>query len=265
MKRILITGKNSYIGTSLEKWLGKYPDRYFVDTVSMRDDAWKKKDLSQYDVVFHVAAVVHQKEKPEMKELYFTVNRDLPIEVAKKAKESGVSQFIFMSTMAVYGEEGKLGQEVVINRDTPINPKTFYGVSKIEAEAELNKQNDDSFRVVVLRPPMVYGPNCPGNYARLEKLAIKSPVFPLIDNKRSMLHIDKLCQSIKEYIDNEVVGLFFPQDDEYVNTSMMVKDLAEKNGKSIHLSKPAGWIIKLIGKRVSLINKVFGNLVYEKY
>ncbi len=263
-KNVLITGKNSYIGTSLENWLMREPDKYKVDTVDMKDESWKEKDFSKYDVVFHVAAVVHQKEQPEMKELYFRVNRDLPIEVANKAKEAGVSQFIFMSTMAVYGEEGKLGEEVVINRNTPVNPKTFYGVSKVEAETELDKLNDDSFRVVVLRPPMVYGPNCPGNYARLEKLAVKSPIFPLINNRRSMLHIDKLCQSVKELIDEEARGLFFPQDDQYVNTSLMVKDLAEKNGKSIHLSKTAGLVIKLIGKRVNLINKVFGNLVYEK-
>lgn len=264
MKNVLVTGKNSYIGTHLENRLMREPDKYKVDVVDMKDGLWKKKDFSSYDVVFHVAAVVHQKEKSDMKELYFKVNRDLPIEVAKKAKESGVSQLIFMSTMAVYGEEGKFGQDIVINRNTLVNPKTFYGISKVEAEEELNKLNDGTFKVVVVRPPMVYGPNCPGNYARLEKLAVKSPVFPMIDNRRSMLHIDKLCYFIKEYIDSEAEGLYFPQDDKYVNTSLMVKNLAEKNGKSIHLSKAAGLIIKLIGKRVNLINKVFGNLVYEK-
>jgi len=264
MKNILITGKNSYIGTSLENWLMREPDNYNLDTLDMKDESWKENDFSIYDVIFHVAAVVHQREKPEMEDLFFKVNRDLPIEVAKKAKFSGISQFIFMSTMAVYGEEGKLGQEVVISRNTPVNPKNYYGVSKVEAEVELNKLNDDIFKVVVLRPPMVYGANCPGNYAKLEKLAIKSLIFPLIDNKRSMVHIDKLCQLVKEYIDNENVGLYFPQDDEYVNTSKMVKQLAEKNGKSIHLSKTAGIVIKLIGKRFDLINKVFGNLVYEK-
>ena len=263
MKNILITGKNSYIGTSLENWLMRESDKYNVDTVDMKDGSWRLKDFSSYDVVFHVAAVVHKKEKPEMQELYFKVNRDLPIEVAKKAKLAGVSQFIFMSTMAVYGEEGKIGQDVIITRITPVAPKNFYGFSKAEAEAELNKLNNANFRVVVLRPPMVYGPNCPGNYARLEKLAIKSPVFPLIDNRRSMLHIDKLCKSIKEYIDEETEGLFFPQDDEYVNTSLMVKELAEKHNETIHLSKIAGMVIKLFGKRVNLINKVFGNLVYK--
>ncbi len=265
MKRILITGKNSYIGRSVELWLMREPDKYMVDTVDMEDGSWKDVDFSQYDVVFHVAGIVHQKEKPEMKELYLKVNRDLPVEVAIRAKIAGVSQFIFMSTMAVYGEEGKIGQEVIIDNNTPVNPKTSYGVSKVEAELELVKLNDNSFKIVILRPPMIYGPNCPGNYDRLEKLAVKLPVFPLIDNKRSMLHIDKLCQYIKSYIDTEAEGLFLPQDDNYVNTSLLVKELAMKNGKSIHLSKTAGLIIQLIGKRFNLINKVFGNLVYKKY
>ena len=265
MKKILITGKNSYIGTSVEKWLLKEPDKYHVETIDMKDDSWKEKDFSTFDVVFHVAAVVHQKEKPEFKELYNKVNKELPVEVAKKSKDANVSQFIFMSTMAVYGEEGKLGEEVVINVKTPINPKTLYSVSKVEAEKELDKLNNDSFRVVVLRPPMVYGPNCPGNYAKLEKLAIRTPVFPYIDNKRSVLHIDKLCQFIKEYIDKEARGLYFPQDDEYINTSIMVKELAVMNGKSIYLSKTYGFLIKLFGKRIKLINKVFGNLIYEKW
>lgn len=264
MKKILITGANSYVGTSLEKWLSKEPNKYRVDTVDMKDRAWKNKDFAQYDVVFHVAAIVHQKEKKNMKEQYFKINRDLSIQVAKKAKQSGVSQFIFMSTMAVYGEVGKIGQPVIITQNTPVNPKTLYGASKEEAEKELRKLNDDQFKVVILRPPMIYGPNCPGNYARLEKLANKIPIFPLVENKRSMLHIDKLCQYIKCYIDNEASGIFFPQDDEYVNTSLLVKEIAEKNGKVMYLSKTLGKVIMIIGQRVNILNKVFGNLIYEK-
>jgi len=264
MKKILITGVNSYIGTSLEKWLEKYSDKYYIDTLDMKDNEWKNRDFSKYDVVFHVAAVVHKREKPESKSLYLKVNRDLPVEVAKKAQETGVKQFIFMSTMAVYGEEGKIGKEVVITKDTKPNPKTYYGKSKIEAEYELNKLTNENFKIVELRPPMVYGPNCPGNYARLEKLALKSPIFPMIENKRSMLHIDKLCEYVREYIDEEVEGVFFPQDDEYVNTSLLVKRIAEQNGKTIYMSKSMGWMIKLIGKKVSFVNKVFGNLVYDR-
>lgn len=264
MKKIMITGKKSYVGTSVEKWLRNYPDRYSIDSISLRDDSWKETDFSGYGVVFHVAALVHKKEKPDMEDLYFQVNRDLPIEVAKKAKKAGVKQFIFISTMAVYGEEGKVGQEVLITKKTRPNPKSFYGKSKLEAEYELQKLSNESFKVVILRPPMIYGPNCPGNYAKLQRIAVITPIFPMIENQRSMLHIEKLCIYVKEYIDLKVEGLFFPQDDEYVNTSLLVRKISEENGKKVYISKSMGWILELFGKKMNVINKVFGNLVYEK-
>ena len=172
MKKILITGANSYIGTSLEKWLGKNPDKYYVDTVSTRDDAWKKKDFSEFDVVFHVAGIAHIKETKENQDLYYKVNRDLAFEAAKKAKAGGVKQFVFLSSMSIYGQDvGPIG----IN--TIPNPKTAYGKSKYEAETMVLELEDDSFKVAILRPPMVYGPNSKGNYQLLSKFAKKHLYF----------------------------------------------------------------------------------------
>jgi len=264
MRNILITGQNSYVGTNLKKYLSKWPDKYTVDAISVRDDEWKKKDFSLYDVIYHVAAVVHKKEKPGMKSFYDRVNKDLPIEVAIKAKNEGIKQFIFMSTMAVYGEDGNLGKDVVISGDTLVNPKSYYGESKLLAETSLNKLNDDKFKVVVLRPPLIYGPNCTGNYARLEKLALNFPIFPMIDNQRSMLHIDKLSEYVKGYIDERAEGLFLPQDNEYVNTSLLVKKIAVDNGKKMYLSYILGSLVRVTCKRFNIVKKVFGNLVYEK-
>lgn len=264
MKRILITGQDSYIGTSVENWLMREPDKYSVHTIDMRDGSWKNHDFSQYDVVFHVAGIVHKKEKPEMESLYYSVNRDLPFAVAKMAKDSGVAQFIFMSTMAVYGEDGKIGENVVITPYTPVSPRTYYGKSKAEAENKLKKLESDDFTLSILRPPMVYGKDCPGNYARLEKLAKKIPVFPLIDNQRSMVHIDTLCIYIKKIVEESIGGILFLQDDKYVNTSLLVKELAVRNGKKIYLSKFAGQVIKVFGRKITFLNKIFGNLVYEK-
>lgn len=264
MKKILITGADSYVGTNLAKWLARCRDKYFVDILDMKSESWKERDFSGFDVVFHVAAIVHKKETSDMVNIYFTVNRDLPIKVAKKARESGVKQFIFMSTMAVYGKNGKLDEEVIITRNTKPDPKTYYAKSKLEAENEINKLMCDNFKVIILRPPLIYGTNCPGNYAKLEKLAKNLCIFPMIENKRSMLHIDKLCYCLEKYINSETDGLFFPQDDEYINTSLLVKKIAEQNGKKIYLSSSLGWLIRKICKRVNLFNKVFGNLVYEK-
>lgn len=264
MKNILITGANSYVGTSFESWICQYGDGYKVDTIDVRNNSWRQQSFRGYDVVLNVAGIVHLNSKKIDEDLYYKVNKDLAIEIAEKAKSECVNQFIQMSTMAIYGLEGRIDEEVIIDENTEFNPTSTYGKSKLLAEEELNRLNCLNFKVVILRPPMIYGPNCPGNYARLKKLALKTPIFPMVENKRSMLHIDKLCQYIKEYVDYEINGIFMPQDDEYTNTSMLVKRLAEENGRRIYLSEAIGLVIKLIGKRFNIINKVFGNLIYKR-
>ncbi len=257
MKRILITGKNSYIGTSFEKWLAKYPDKYKVESISLRDRTWKEKDFSKYDVVFHVAGIVHRKESNENRDLYFQVNRDLAYEIAKKSKKDRVKQFVFLSTMSVYGLETG-----IITKNTPLKPNNAYGKSKLEAEDLIKSLNDESFKVAIIRPPMVYGKGCKGNYSRLAKLAIKTPIFPDIDNERSMIYIDNLSEFVRLLIENYNNGLFLPQNKDYVNTSEMVRLIAEIHGKKIIMTKLFNPILKLLN--ISIVNKVFGNLVYDK-
>lgn len=256
MKKILITGKNSYIGTSLENWLMREPDKYRVDKIDMKDGSWKGKDFSQYDVVFHVAGIAHIKETSYNQDIYYKVNRDLAYETAQKAKQDGVRQFIFLSSMSVYGIENG-----VIDNDTPIKPISAYGKSKIEAEELINKIQDNSFTVATLRPPMVYGKGCKGNYPRLASLAIKTPFFPKVDNKRSMIYIDNLSEFVKQIIDSGNGGLFFPQNNEYVNTSEMVRLIAEIHGKKIMMTKLFNPLLTILN--VSTVTKVFGDLVYE--
>lgn len=256
MKNILITGKNSYIGTSLENWLMREPDKYKVDTVDMKDRSWKEKDFSSYDVVFHVAGIAHIKETSDNQNLYYKVNRDLAYETAQKAKQDGVEQFIFLSSMSVYGIE-----QGVIDKNTPLTPNSAYGKSKIEAEKLINKLQDDSFTVATLRPPMVYGKGCRGNYPRLVGLALKTPIFPKVDNKRSMIYIDNLSEFVKRLIDNRSGGLFFPQNANYVNTSEMVRIIAEVHGKRVVMTKLFNPLLRLLN--VSTVNKVFGDLVYD--
>lgn len=263
MKKILITGANSYIGTSFDKWLQQWADIYSVDTVDMVDGTWKDKDFSGYDVVFHVAGIAHVSTDPKMEKLYYKVNTDLTIEAAKKAKAEGVKQFIFMSSIIVYGDSSYINQKRVIDRDTIPTPSNFYGNSKLQAEKGINELNDDKFKVVVLRPPMIYGKGSKGNYPRLAKMAQKLPIFPDVENERSMLHIDNLCEFIKLMVDNEEEGLFFPQNKEYVRTSEMVKLIAEAHGRNLVLTKLFNPILLIVGVKLGIINKVFGDLVYE--
>ncbi len=262
MMKILITGANSYVGTSLEKWLAKYPDKYLIDTVDMQGDGWKEKDFSMFDVVFHVAGIAHVSSDPKLEDLYYKINRDLTIETAEKAKNEGVKQFIFMSSIIVYGDSSS--NKRVITIDTMPTPSNFYGNSKLQAEEGIRTLENDNFKVVILRPPMIYGKGSKGNYPKLVKAALKMPIFPNIDNERSMLHIDNLCEFVKAMIDNEETGLFFPQNKEYVNTSEMAKLIAEIHGKKIRLVKIFNCPLKLMSKFLGMINKVFGNLVYDQ-
>lgn len=261
MKKVLITGKNSYIGTSLENWLMREPDKYRVDTVDMKDGSWKEVDFSKYDVVFHVAGIAHVSSDPKMEDLYYKVNRDLTIETAEKAKAEGVKQFIFMSSIIVYGDSSS--SKRVINKNTVPTPSNFYGNSKLQAEEGIKDLETDDFKIVVLRPPMIYGRGSKGNYPRLAKMAKKIPVFPDIDNERSMLHIDNLCEFIKVMIDYEESGLYFPQNKEYVKTSELVRMIAEVHGKKIMMTKIFNPALRLMFG-IGIVNKVFGNLVYEK-
>lgn len=258
MKKILITGKSSYVGTSLEKWLGKYPDRYSIDSISLRDDSWKEKDISKYDVVFHVAGIAHIKETKENADFYYKVNRDLAYEVARKAKVEGVKHFIFLSSMSVYGIESG-----VIDKDTHLEPKSNYGMSKLQAEELIKPLEDDRFIVAIIRPPMIYGKGCKGNYVRLAKLAVKMPIFPDVDNKRSMIFIDNLCEFVRLIIDGLNNGIFLPQNKEYVCTREMVKLIADNNGKKIKLTNLFNPFLRLI--QTSTLRKVVGDLVYEQH
>src|SRR5690625_3648275 len=217
MKEILITGVNSYVGNQLDSWLKQWPEEYKVDKISLRDGTWKNKDFSNYASIVHVAGLVHKKETKENREKYYEINRDLTYELAKKAKEEKVKQFIFLSTMSVYGLT-----EGIIDRDTPLEPKTHYGKSKLEAEKLLQRFSNDEFLVAIVRPPMIYGNGCPGNYQKLRKLALKTPIFPKIDNKRSMIYIDNLSEFLRILIDRTKQGIFCPQNKKYVNTSELV-------------------------------------------
>lgn len=256
MKKILITGANSYIGTSFEKYMAQWPEKYQVDTVDMIDGTWREKDFSGYDTVFHVAGIAHQKETQENAELYYKINRDLAFDTAVKAKTDGVKQFIFLSSMSVYGLETG-----VITKETVPTPKSNYGKSKLQAEELLNGLADETFKVAILRPPMVYGKGCKGNYQILRKFALKFKVFPTLMNHRSMIYIDNLSAYIEKLIIADGYGLFFPQNPATICSKDLVKAICQVNGVKL-LVCPLFNIVKMVP--ISQVKKVFGDLLYDE-
>ena len=256
MKKILITGANSYIGDSVKDYLMQYPDEYvvnIVDTIGLKPSP---DFFSEYDVVFNVAGIAHIKETDENRHLYYEVNRDLSVEIAKAAKAGGVKQFILLSTMSVYGKV--TGH---ITKETPENPFNAYGKSKLEADNLIKELEDDSFRFACIRPPMVYGKGCKGNYQKLRKFALVSPIFPNIKNRRSMIFIGNLCAFIKYVVDSNQHGIFHPENAKQVNTSELVKLIAINHGKSIRFISAFNWI--LLRLRNNTLKKVFGSLNYN--
>ena len=267
MKKILITGANSYIGMSFEKYMAQWPEKYQVDTVDMIDGTWRQKDFSEYDCVYHVVGIAHSdngKISPEKAKLYYAVNTDLTVETAKKAKADGVKQFIFMSSAIVYGESAPIGKIKLITKDTPVAPANSYGDSKVQAELGILPLNDDSFKVVILRPPMIYGPGSKGNYPVLSNLAKNLPLFPKVNNQRSMLYIDNLMEFVRLMVENGEQGIFWPQNAEYSNTTELVKLIAKANGKAIVIIPGLTWALKLLSHVTGLVNKAFGSLSYEQ-
>lgn len=260
--KIMITGAGSYVGESVRGYILTKNPSYQIDAVDTIGDNWKKADYSQYDVVFHVAGIAHVNADPKMEPLYYKVNRDLTIEVAKHAKAAGVKQFIFMSSQIVFHESQSLKAEV-LTRETKPAPNGFYGDSKLQAENGLHELESEDFKVCILRPCMIYGPNAKGNFPRLAKLATKTPVFPAWHNKRSMLYIDNLAEFVLQAIERGLSGTFYPQNRELADTVEIIRYFAKAAGHKV-------WITKLLNPFVWLgsfvlqpINKMFATYYYD--
>lgn len=260
MRKILIAGANSYIGTSFEHYICGCDDSaaYKISTVDMQSDSWKLIRLTDFDTVFYVAGIVHKKETRSNAHLYYEVNRNLTLEFAEKAKQAGVRQFIYLSTMSIYGVDTG-----IITKGTKPQPNTHYGLSKFQAENELIKLSDNFFKVAVLRPPMVYGQGCKGNYNGIIKLVKSFPVFPKVNNRRSAIYVDNLSRFIKIMIDEEASGIFFPQDSEYFNTSDMAQKIADAIGRKIYMSRFLGFIVRILMPFSKKAGKAFGSLIYK--
>lgn len=272
MKRVLITGANSYTGVSFENYVHEYySSELSIDTVDMIDGRWRDKDFSSYDVVYHVAGLAHAdigNVSDEVKAKYYAINTDLAIETANKAKEDGVKQFVFMSSAIVYGDSAPYGKTKRITADTEPTPANFYGDSKWRADKGVRELANDNYIVSVLRPPMIYGKNSKGNFPTLAKMAKKLPVFPDVQNERSLLYIENLCEFLCQIMIRGEGGTFWPQNAEYTRTSEMVKAIAEVSNHKIYVSRAWNWVVNIAaaipGKTRGLANKAFGNLSYEQ-
>lgn len=261
-KKVLITGAKSYVGTNVETWLMKEPDKFYVETLDMKDPNWKDFDFSKFDVVFHVAGIAHVSSKKNMDSLYYKVNRDLAVEAAKHSRKNGINQFIFMSSMIIYGKENSFGNKEHIDIKK-YDPTNAYGKSKLEADLKIQELSNDNFQVSIIRTPVIFGPNCKGNFPRLQSLSKKLLIIPNLNNQRSMIYIDNFSEFVKRLIEKKAHGVFYPQNSEFLSTSQILMQTRSALGKKTLSTKMFNPIIILLTKCSSFFRKIYGNKTYD--
>lgn len=260
--RILVVGKDSYIGNHIDGWLSKFG--WHVEQLDVLTDFWQSFDYSVYDVIVHVAGIVHRPGCNDW-ELYKSVNTDMPITIASLAKKQGVKQYVFLSTMGVYG----IGKELkpnVIDEHTPLMADTMYGKSKLLAEEGLRELQDESFNVVCVRPPSVYGKGCKGGYITgFTSIAQRLPIVPKAYSnvKQSFIYIDNLSELVRLIIENQLSGVFCPQDDKSVSANELLEVITRSIGKKYIASRLLGFFVQMLCF-VPLIKKAYGGVEYSQ-
>lgn len=259
MKKVLILGKQSYLGESLYKWLQRNPEQYEVSIVGTKNYAWKKADWENVDAIVDFAGIAHINNITEdMKPLFYSVNCDLTGEIGKWAKDHDVKQMVYFSSMNVYGDYCEQITDLATE-----NPTSFYGDSKLKGDRKLRNLEDESFKVAHIRPPFVYGKNCTGNYNSISKIAKKTPIFPTYTNKKSMIYIDNLCEFVRMLIDEGFGGVYAPQNKELVSTADLVREINCAAGRKVLFTGLFNWAIPIGNKMTRIVRRAFANDCYD--
>lgn len=261
--KVLIVGKNSYIGRHIGAFLLEQELDTSVESISVRDDGWKNMDLQGFDAVVFAAAIVHRKDITDY-ETYYRVNAELPYAFAQKAKKEGVKKFLFLSTAGVYGVEKGLPRTNVITAQTPLLPVSPYGKSKLEGEKLLQTLEDERFLLSIVRTINVYGKDCPGNYIALfAKIAKALPIHPKAYTgvKQGFIHVRSLSKLCYLALKADKGGIYHAQDPMPVSAYEVLGALAKGMGIK-RLSLPCHTAVGLLPK-VSPVVKLFGGVAYD--
>lgn len=260
-KTLMITGASGFIGSN---FIERYKDKYNIIPVDLLKVKPEELDFTGVDCVLHLAALVHQMNGAP-REKYFEVNTELTKKMAEESKKHGIKHFVFYSTVAVYGTHGDIEKELILDKNSEVNPITPYAKSKWQAEEILRKLEDSNFKISILRPPMVYGKNCPGNMKRLEKLVKLFPILPFnyTKNKRTLVNIEKLLEVTNEVIKKEIFEIIIPKDDKEISIKEIVEKLAKENNRKIILIKFPKFIFKLLVKlKPEIMKSLYGSLIF---
>ena len=265
VKKVMLVGIGGYIGGKFTDYINKnYPD-WQIDAVDSMNRKWADADFHAYDAVYNLSGLAHANARHGSEKLYYEVNGQLPIDVATKAKAEGVPMFVQMSSQIVYGDMSGLGEDKVITAEIVPSEPTVYGKSKMMAERGLVALVDNSFQVALVRPPLIYSEFARDNFPRLVNFAKKMPVFPKLKNRQSMVYVDNLCELVKLIIEHNQGGVYYPQQECYIETSKIVADIAEAVGNKMWQTRLFNPALRFLSKMpmFDFIHKAFGSIVYD--
>lgn len=252
MKKVLVYGKNSYIGEHFFQAL-KNDGNDVVIVDSFREKP-KDIDFTGIEVVVNVVGIAHIKITDDMEKLFYKINTDLAVDLCLEAKKHGVRQYIYMSSMNVYGDTTK----TICSRNQE-GPKNFYGKSKYFADKKIHSMEDVNFKVASVRPPVVYGKGCKGNFVLLQKIASLTPVFPNYRNVKSMIYIEHLDNFICQLVANGDGGYFHPQNAETTSTVDTIVAIRKAMGKKTLLVPGLGWLVKIAMSFIGKAERAFAD------
>lgn len=259
MKKVLITGANSFVGANFQ-FFSQYKD---VDEICLLQSKPEDINFGKYDVVLHLAAIVHQSKKiPESE--YFNVNRDLCLRVAEHAKKAGIKQFVFLSTVKVYGEF--VPEFGLCNENSKCIPDDAYGKSKYEAELGLKKMEDANFTVSIIRTPLVYGEGVKANMRRILKLVEAFPILPFgkVNNKRSITSVENLVGFIDQIIEKRASGIFIAMDENPLSTTELVNYLSKFLEKKVALFRLPQIFIRIGSFLIpGIFDRLYGSFEFD--
>ena len=256
MLKVAVTGASGFIG---KRFIEYNRNRFRLKMITLRNRKMSDIDLNGADVVVHFAGKAHDMTGGNDQD-YFKVNTELTKDLAVQAIKQGVSQFVYISSVKVYGEE----DGVILDENTECHPIDAYGKSKLLAEQWLWTVQSPTFRIAVIRPSLVYGPGVKGNMINLLKLADKAIPLPFgrINNMRSMVYLDNLVELINKVMVEKAHGIFVGADQEPVSTSRLVQLIRKFLGRKPNLLYLPGPVRKILkGYKPSLYKRLFGSFV----
>ena len=257
-KRVLVTGKNGDLSKAISKWL---TDRgYMTENISLRGNEWKNNNFGQYDAVVHVAGIVPKEGVTS--EDFYRINAQLTKDFAEKAKKDGIRHFLYISSMAVYGKEQSIDPcRGGVVADTPCVPLSDYGKSKLQAEEYLQELENDAFIITRVRVPSIYGKGKTEYLEQYRHLNEKFKRIPVafIQNYKSAIYIDNLCELIYLLLRNKVCGAVCPDDGKY-----SAVDICQAVSPSCKKSKILGFVFKTFLRKSDRIRDYYGAIYYDE-